>query len=71
MKDSIVNCLSPGDKIIVVRDGKFSERFGEIAKAYGVEVIPIDRVGNCTEARGYKRDFEEKSRCESSLYHPL
>ncbi len=42
MEASIVNVLSPGDKIIVVRGGKFGERFGEIAKAYGVEVIAID-----------------------------
>jgi serine---pyruvate transaminase len=42
MEASIVNVLSPGDKIIVVRGGKFGERFGEIAKAYGVEIIPID-----------------------------
>ncbi len=42
MEASIVNVLSPGDKIIVVRGGKFGERFGDIAKAYGVEVIPID-----------------------------
>lgn len=42
MEASIVNVLSPGDKVIVVRGGKFGERFGDIAKAYGVEVIPID-----------------------------
>ena len=42
MEASIVNVLSPGDKIIVVRGGKFGERFGEIAKAYGVEPINID-----------------------------
>ena len=42
MEASIVNVLSPGDKIIVVRGGKFGERFGDIAKAYGIEVIPID-----------------------------
>ncbi len=42
MEASIVNVLSPGDRIIVVRGGKFGERFGDIAKAYGVEVIPID-----------------------------
>lgn len=42
MEASIVNVLSSGDKIIVVRGGKFGERFGDIAKAYGVEVIPID-----------------------------
>jgi serine---pyruvate transaminase len=42
MEASIANVLSPGDKIIVVRGGKFGERFGEIAKAYGVEPINID-----------------------------
>jgi len=42
MEASIVNVCSPGDKIIVVRGGKFGERFGDIAKAYGVEVIPLD-----------------------------
>ena len=30
MEASIVNVLSPGDKIIVVRGGKFGERFGEV-----------------------------------------
>ena len=42
MEASIVNILSPGDRIVVVRGGKFGERFGDIAKAYGVQVIPID-----------------------------
>ena len=42
MEASIVNVLSPGDRIIVVRGGKFGERFGEIAKAYGVEPINLD-----------------------------
>jgi aspartate aminotransferase-like enzyme len=42
MEASIVNVLSSGDKIIVVRGGKFGERFGDIAKAYGIEVIPLD-----------------------------
>lgn len=42
MEASIVNVLSPGDKIIVVRGGKFGERFADLAQAYGVEVIPID-----------------------------
>src|SRR3989338_4212475 len=39
MEASIANVLSAGDEVIVVRGGKFGERFGEIAKAYGVDVI--------------------------------
>lgn len=42
MEASIVNVLSPGDKIIVVRGGKFGERFGDIAKAYGIEAVTLD-----------------------------
>lgn len=42
MEASISNFMSPGDKIIVVRGGKFGERFAEIAKAYGLEVIAYD-----------------------------
>jgi len=42
MEASIVNVLSPGDKIIVVRGGKFGERFADIAKAYGVDTVNID-----------------------------
>src|SRR4030042_5802151 len=36
------NLLSQRDKAIVVRGGKFGERWGEICKAYGIEFIPID-----------------------------
>ena len=42
MEGSVSNLLSKGDKAIVVRGGKFGERWGEICKAYGVEFIPID-----------------------------
>ncbi|MDP2920806.1 MAG: alanine--glyoxylate aminotransferase family protein [Candidatus Omnitrophota bacterium] len=44
MEGSVINLLSPGDKALVVRGGKFGERFGEICKAYGVEFIPLDVV---------------------------
>jgi len=42
MEGAVTNVLSPGDKAIVVRAGKFGERWGNICKAYGVETIPID-----------------------------
>jgi serine---pyruvate transaminase len=42
MEGSVSNLLSKGDKAIVVRGGKFGERWGEICKAYGIEFIPID-----------------------------
>jgi len=42
MEGAVSNLLSKKDKAIVVRGGKFGERWGEICKAYGVEFIPID-----------------------------
>ena len=42
MEGAVSNLLSTGDKAIVVRGGKFGERWGELCKAYGIEFIPID-----------------------------
>jgi aspartate aminotransferase-like enzyme len=42
MEGAVSNILSKGDKALVIRGGKFGERWGEICKAYGVEVVPID-----------------------------
>ncbi len=41
MEASVVNLLSPGDKAITVNGGKFGERFGQICRAYGVDVDEI------------------------------
>ena len=42
MEGAVSNLLSRGDKALVVRGGKFGERWGEICKAYGIGVVPID-----------------------------
>ena len=42
MEGAVTNMLSPGDKAICVRSGKFGERWTNICKAYGVESINID-----------------------------
>jgi len=41
METSIVNTLSPGDTVIAVNGGKFGERWGNICRAYGVNVKEI------------------------------
>ena len=41
MEAAIVNTLSPGERIISINGGKFGERWGNIAKAYGVNVKEI------------------------------
>jgi len=42
MEGAVTNMLSPGDKAICVRSGKFGERWSNICKAYGVETVNID-----------------------------
>ena len=50
MEGAVANLLSRGDKVIVIRSGKFGERWADICTAFGVEVIPIDvTYGNAVE----------------------
>ena len=42
MEGAVSNLLSKGDKAVVVRGGKFGERWGDICKAYGIQFIPVD-----------------------------
>ncbi len=41
METAIVNTLSPGDRVISLSGGKFGERWGNICRAYGVNVREI------------------------------
>ncbi|MBS3818095.1 alanine--glyoxylate aminotransferase family protein [bacterium] len=41
MQTAVINTLSPGDKVISLNGGKFGERWGEICRAFGVEVKEI------------------------------
>ena len=71
MEASVVNVLSPGDKIIVVRGGKFGERFGDIAKAYGVEVIPIDIEWGNAPSPDVIKDTLKKNPAVKGVYTTL
>jgi len=42
MEGAVANLLSSGDKALVVRGGKFGQRWEEICHVYGIEVRPID-----------------------------
>jgi aspartate aminotransferase-like enzyme len=41
MEAAVVNTLSAGDTVALVRAGKFADRWAEIATAYGVRVVDI------------------------------
>ncbi len=42
MEASVSNLLSPGDRALCIRSGKFGERWAEICEAYGIEPINVD-----------------------------
>jgi len=63
MEGSVINLLSPGDRAIVVRGGKFGERFGEICQAYGIEFIPLDvEWGKAVDPEAIRKLLEEDER---------
>jgi aspartate aminotransferase-like enzyme len=41
MEAGIINFLSQGDKVLVGNNGKFGERWGKVARAYGLDVQEI------------------------------
>ena len=41
MEAAVVSTLSAGDRVVVVRAGKFGDRWVDLAKAYGLDVIDL------------------------------
>jgi len=42
MEAVVANLTAPGEKVIVTEVGKFSERWSEISRAYGVDVVAVE-----------------------------
>jgi aspartate aminotransferase-like enzyme len=82
MEGAVSNLLSKGDKALVVRGGKFGERWGEICKAYGIEFIPIDvEWGRAVDPKRIKEILEsdpsvravytQASETSTGVKHPI
>lgn len=41
MEAAVTNTLSPGDRVVVVNGGKFGERWTEISRTFGLDVVEI------------------------------
>jgi len=42
MDAAIANCVSPGDKVLNLLGGKFSERWAEITETFGAKSVPLN-----------------------------
>ena len=71
MEASVVNTLSPGDRAIIIRGGKFGERYCEICEAYGIDLIPMDiEWGTAPDPRSVK-DVLNKNKGVKAVFTEL
>jgi serine---pyruvate transaminase len=68
MEAAVANLCSTGDRVLVVSGGKFGERWAEICRAYGIEVVPLEvpwgeAVRPSDVAEGLARDASIRSVC--------
>ena len=60
MDAAVCNFLSAGDKAVVIRGGKFGERWGKICEAYGVKCVYVDvEWGKSVDAKAVAKAFTE------------
>jgi aspartate aminotransferase-like enzyme len=82
MEGAVSNTLSPRDRALVIRGGKFGERWGEICEAYGVVPIYLDvewgtavapeQVGAALERDpGIKAVMVQASETSTGVRHPI
>ncbi len=82
MEAAVVSTLSSGDRVIVIRAGKFGERWGEICQAYGLEAISLDAPFGHTvaperlaetlkEVSGVKAVFSQHSETSTGVLHDV
>src|SRR5258708_32339320 len=81
MEASWVNFLRRGDKVVVVDGGKFGERWGKFAKAYGVNAVtlkcewgtpvaPAAVEGALREHPDAKAVYLQANESSTGVYHP-
>ncbi len=65
MEASVTNCFSPGDKVIVCSAGNFGERWAEITKAYGLNVVLLEEpYGKYVKAEAVEKALAANPDCK-------
>ncbi len=81
MEAAVVNTLSAGDTVALVRAGKFGDRWLEICKAYGVDVVeltapfghtvPAERVAETLKTKRLKAVLTQHSESSTGVLHDV
>ncbi len=82
MEAAVANLFSPGDRVVVVRAGKFGERWAELCDAFGVETVCVDVEWGCAvdpsevraafeSAPDAKALLVQASETSTGAYHPI
>jgi aspartate aminotransferase-like enzyme len=82
MEAAVVNTLSPGDTVVVVSAGKFGERWLDLCRAFGVEVVAVkaaygetvspERVADALKTRpGIKAVLAQHSETSTGVLHDV
>jgi len=64
METLVANLIEPQDKVIVVRNGFFGERIGDMVSRFGGEVVPIDLEWGTVVAPDQIREIFSRNRCQ-------
>ena len=68
MEAAVVNTLSAGDTVVVVSAGKFAERWLELGRAYGVEIVELKApYGETVEAERLAETLKAHPRTQAVL----
>jgi aspartate aminotransferase-like enzyme len=82
MEAAVANLLGRGDRAVVVRGGKFGERWAELCEVYGVEPVCVDvEWGHAVEPDAVRDAFRrapdarallvQASETSTGVYHPI
>jgi len=81
MEGAVANTLCRGERVLVVRGGKFGERWAEICSAYGLEVdnidvewgkaVSVEEVKARLEKNSYQAVLIQASETSTGVKHPV
>ena len=81
MEGAVANTLCRGERVLVVRGGKFGERWTEICSAYGLEVdnidvewgkaVSVEEVKARLERNNYRAVLIQASETSTGVKHPV